>query len=94
MSVYKKTVAETLDYTVDWTSVLTQDSDTLASDVWAVTEGSVAIANQLTSGSASIVWLSGGTAAARSRVVCTMTTTAGRIYQRGIWIEAVAAGKL
>lgn len=91
---YTKTTVEILDYTIDWTRVLTADSDTLASDSWAVTEGGVTITLEATSGSASIVWLSGGTAATASRVVCTMVSTAGRTYQRGIWLDVVAAGKL
>jgi hypothetical protein len=80
---------ETKDYYVDWANVLAT-GETIASDTWTIPTGiSEAAALTATVGAISYVGLTGGTAGQSYTLVCTMTTSAGRIFERSIRVPVV-----
>lgn len=76
-----------LDYTVDWTSWLV-DGDTVASVEWLPDPG-ITTDTQTVAGARATVWLSGGVAGRVHRVVCRVTTTAGRVDDRTLRIRVL-----
>lgn len=73
-----------LDYTIDWSSWLT-DSETISSVVWTVGTGITEESTSNTTTTATI-WLSGGTAGERYAAACRITTSDSRIDERTIFI--------
>lgn len=74
----------TLDYEVDWSDWLGED--TISSVAWTAPAGLTQESSENTTTTATI-WLSGGTAGAYYSVVCRVTTVAGRIDDRTIVIR-------
>src|SRR4051812_35985536 len=79
-----------LDYPFDWTRWLTPLGDTIASVVWVaeaplIVDG-VKSGNDTTHATA---WVSGGTVGKKHRLTCRITTAAGRIEDRSIFLEIV-----
>jgi hypothetical protein len=64
-----------LDYSMDWATWL--GSDTLATSVWSVPAGLTKVSDTLTA-TATIIWLSGGTAGQVHDVRNRITTAGGR----------------
>ena len=81
-----KTPAEVLDYSLDWTPWLA--GDTIASSQWTADTGLTVAGNSFDS-QATTVWLDGGTALERYRVVNKIITAAGRTAERAITIHIV-----
>lgn len=81
---FTKTAAEVLDYTIDWSRVLTPDTDAISSVSWAVT-GATEGTNS-TSGARTTCFVSGGTAGSAALATCTIVTTGGRTHERSISI--------
>ena len=69
----------TLDYAVDWAPYL--DNDTIESVLWTVPTG-LSLTAQSNDDTVATVWLSGGTVGTTFKVVCRITTLAGRIDDR------------
>ncbi len=82
--VFLKDPNATLDYTVDWTEYL--DDDTIVGAVWTVPSPLVNEAESYTTKTAT-VWISGGVVGVEYKVTCRITTTQGRIDDRTIKIE-------
>lgn len=72
---------ELLDYAVDWTDWL--GADTISDVSWTVPTGITQNSTTNTTKTATI-WLSGGTLGNVYRVVCRITTNAGRVAERTI----------
>jgi len=83
---FTKDPGSTLDYTVDWTTWL--GTDTIASVVWTVPTD-LTQTNATNTTLLATVWLSGGTVGATYKIVCQITTAAGRIEERYFFIEMV-----
>lgn len=84
MSRFNKDPDARLDYMVDWTSWLSED--TIANSEWIVPSGLVYEADANTDTTAT-VWLSGGDLGSSYDVVNRITTAAGRIDDRTIIIK-------
>lgn len=77
----------TLDYTIEWSALLTSVSpeDAISNSVWrvegddAMTLGSTGI-----SGSKTSAFVSGGTVGLIAKLINTVTTSGGRTYERTI----------
>jgi hypothetical protein len=78
----------TLDYPFDWSRWLAIVGDSIASVVWTLDAGIAKTAESFTSQTAT-VWISGGTVGLKYKVVCRITTTAGRIDERTIVLKVV-----
>ena len=90
MSEWTKDPDETLDFAIDWSDVLTADSDTIASAVWTLPAGFTKV-SQAEASSRTTIWISGGNLSARPyRVLCRMTTVGGRIYDRSASISVIS----
>lgn len=74
-----------LDYTFDWATYLEDISDTISSKEIVVDTG-ITCDSSTISGSTVIAWISGGIAGMIYRVTCRITTAAGRIDDRSIYI--------
>ena len=74
----------TLDYSFDWTDWLAGVSDTIST--YEIVGTGVTVTNVSLSGAKVIGWVSGGVVGAASKIVCKITTTAGRIEQRTIYL--------
>jgi hypothetical protein len=84
VSRFNKDPDARLDYMVDWTSWLGED--TIANSEWVVPDGITYEADTFTSTTAT-VWLSGGSLGSSYDVVNRITTVAGRIDDRTITIK-------
>ena len=71
----------TLDYDIDWSAWLGQD--TIAGSVWTVPAGLTSVLEENTTTKASI-WLTGGTAARNYTITNTITTAGGRVQSRSV----------
>lgn len=83
MSRFTKDPDAVLDYEVDWTAWL--GDDTIASSIWLVGTGITQETASNTTTSATI-WLSGGTAGSAYQVTNRITTTAGRVNDKTLTI--------
>lgn len=80
---YIKDPQAALDYAVDWVAWLA--GDTIASVAWTVPPGLTLDAQSHTA-TVATVWLSGGTDGQVYAVTCGVTTAAGRVDERTIWL--------
>ena len=81
---------DVLDYSIDWTARL-DDSDTILTSDWSVTDGDVVIDSQSMSGPKTIVWLSGGTDATASVLLNRVVTQGGRTMDQSVSIKIKSA---
>jgi len=74
-----------IDYTIDWAATMAESSpsDTIATSAWTADNGVVVDSDSETT-TTTTVWVSGGTRGKYSSVVNTVTTAAGRTYNRTI----------
>lgn len=79
-----------LDYTFDWSQWLTPIADTIAGAISTIVGDGIATigtpADQLTS-TAVTIWVTGGTIGQQYILTCKITTAAGRIDERSIYIN-------
>ena len=82
---YLKDPSAELDYVFDWSEWLatgeTITTPVITADTGITVDGSSESDGKVT------VWLSGGTAGQNYKVACLITTSAGRIDERTIWIK-------
>lgn len=83
--VYTKDPAAVLDYEVDWSTWL--GDDTIATSTWTVTDGDVTLGGEASTTTTAKVWVSAGTLGSRSKVTNQIVTTAGRTDERTITIN-------
>lgn len=79
-----------LDYTFDWSQWLAPITDTIASAVATIHgDGIATIGSPATQvGSTSVtIWVAGGTIGQQYQLECKITTAAGRIDERSIYIN-------
>lgn len=81
MITYIKDPNAVLDYTLDWSQWLVDD--TLLTSTWVIPDGLTSPSNSNTP-TQSTVWLSGGTAGVEYKVTNRVTTAAGRTDDRSI----------
>lgn len=81
---YYKDPNEKLDYTIDWSDFL--DLDTITVSLWLVPTD-LTQTNSTFSGNTATVWIEGGTAGSVHRVTNRITTAAGRIADRSIFLQ-------
>lgn len=82
---YVKAASEVLDYSLDYTDVLS--SETISSSTWAVAPSTITISSSSNTTTATTVWLSGGTAGQVYTVTNTVVTSGGRTFQRSITVQ-------
>lgn len=88
-----KDSAETIDYSIDYTKALngTDPFDVLSESVWRIegrdTVGGLAIETDIFTGTVATVMVSGGERTERYRLINTVTTVGGRIFERSILVE-------
>lgn len=70
-----------LDFAFDWSAWLAAEGDTAASFAWTVPDG-LTPSGETSDGGKATIWLAGGTAGQDYRIVCRITTTAGRVDER------------
>ncbi len=75
-----------LDYIFDWSDWL-DENETINSHQILVEHGSVVVDSNERDGAQITVWLSGGNEQETARVVCRITTSAGRVDDRSIWVK-------
>lgn len=82
--------SDVTDYGIDWTDKLGDDSDTISTSSWGTSSPTgLTVASSPApsiSGLLTIVWVSGGTAGTNYQLTNTITTAAGRTWQRTITI--------
>lgn len=81
---FTKDPAATLDYGLDWSDWLAA-GETIAASEWSVPAGLTKDSDDHNTTLAA-VWLSGGTAGATYRITNRVTTSAGRIDERSLFI--------
>ena len=77
----------TLDYTIDWDSLLSSVSpaDTISLSTWRVEgDGAVTLGSDGIEGSKTSTFVSGGTVGLVAKLINTVTTSGGRTYERTI----------
>lgn len=84
MDNYFKDPGSKLDYSIDWSDWLQED--TLLTAVWTIPDGLTKESEEHTSTFA-LVWISGGTAGANYTCTCVITTAGGRTDERSIIIS-------
>lgn len=79
---------EKLDFAMDWSSVMTADSDTIASSTWEVPAGITSVA-QTNTGTSATIWLTGGTDGQSYTLVNQVTTANSppRIYRQALLVK-------
>lgn len=82
-----KTAAENLDFSLDWGARLL-DGEAIDTSVWALPSG-VTAGLATTSGPYATQWISGGAAGTTYWVSNRITTSAGRIFERGFNLQIV-----
>lgn len=75
-----------LDYVYDWSDWL-DENETIDSHQILVERGSVDVDRDERDGAQITVWLSGGNDKDTARVVCRITTSAGRVDDRSLWLR-------
>lgn len=75
-----------LDYIFDWSDWL-DENETINSHQILVECGSVVVDSNERDGAQITVWLSGGNEQETARVVCRITTSAGRVDDRSLWLS-------
>jgi hypothetical protein len=75
-----------LDYTFDWTAYLANSSDTIASVTYQLSDG-LAQTRVLNTETQARSYVSGGTLGTTASVTCRITTVAGRIDERTIFLK-------
>lgn len=85
MRIWRKDPEATLDYHIDWSAWL--DDDTISTVTWTVPTGLTQVTATYTT-TVATVWLSGGTAGEEYQVACAITTAGGRTDERTIRIRA------
>lgn len=83
-----KDPGELLDYDIDWSPILS--NDTIVSSTWLVGAGSVVIATDQFTNTSTKVWLSGGALLDQCLLTNTVTTTGGRIMDRSVKLNIKA----
>ena len=84
-----KTVAEVLDYKVDWSDWLIS-GETISLSAFTV-EAGVTKDSETSDSSSATVWLSGGTVDEDYTIVSKITTSAGRVAERTFFLSVVEA---
>lgn len=79
---------EVLDYDIDWSERLVDD--TIVASTWAVDDATLTIDNDVSSDTATKVWLSGGTLAAQYILTNTITTAEGRTMEQSVKLRIKA----
>ena len=83
-----KDVAADLDYAIDWSQWL--GNDTIASSVWTAAPGLTMHSGVVINNKIALVWLSGGTVSDTVvRVTNKITTVAGRVDERSLAVQVV-----
>lgn len=77
-----KDPSDVLDYAIDWTNEL--DEETIVGSSWAVSHASLVIDSDTIAGARAVVWLSDGLAGFLYAVTNTITTSAGRTFERSV----------
>lgn len=77
--VFVKDPQAILDYSVDWTLWL--DDDTISASAWVVSAGLV-VTSQVETTKVATVWISSGTAGQTYSVTNRITTASGRVDER------------
>lgn len=85
VATFSKDPQDLLDYSVDWTSLL--EDDTISTVVWTVDAG-LTNSGTLFSRALTIIFLSGGTAGVGYNVTCHITTPT-RSYTRSFKVNVV-----
>lgn len=86
----QKSPNETLEYSWDFSDYLTPLTDTIASVVSiTLASGLTAVGGPVVSGSSVTQKIAGGTLEKTLRATCLLTTAAGRIVERSIWLAIV-----
>ena len=76
-----------VDYTSDWSATLSSSSpsDTISTSAWAVNNG-VTVDLDTNTTTTTTAWVSGGTKWTIASLINTVTTAAGRTYERTIYL--------
>ena len=83
-----KDPADRLDYTIDYSTQLRRETDTIAGSTWTVPAGlTFNPAEASFSTTAATAWISGGTAGTDYIVTNRITTTEGRVYERSFTLR-------
>lgn len=86
MAYFVKDPDETLDYQINFGGLL-EANETISANTWTLDTGIVKVSESFTAAGVSTVFIRGGTNGTTYKAVCAATTTAGRIYNRTIFIE-------
>jgi len=86
MAYFVKDPDEILDYQIDWTTLL-ETGETLSTSTWTPDGGLTKVSESHTAAGVSTVFVSGGTNGTTYKVKCEVTTSAGRTYNRTIFVE-------
>lgn len=86
----KKTVPGSLDYSFDFTAWLAAIADT-ATAYQITTPAGITKVSDMRAAGVVTVWLAGGTVGSTYQVKCRITTNAGRVDERTINVQVVAA---
>lgn len=85
-ATFSKDPSAVLDYTVDWSDFLVDD--TIATVTWTIDAG-IGNAGALFSRTLAIIFLSGGTAGTGYNITCHITTAGGRADSRTFKINVL-----
>lgn len=86
LATFSKDPAAVLDYTIDWSDFLGDDS--IATVTWTLDAG-VADAGHVSSRALTTIFLSGGVAGTGYNITCHITTSGGRADNRTFKVNAV-----
>ena len=86
MAYFVKDPDETLDYQINFGGLL-EANETVTASTWTLDSGIVKVSESFTAAGVSTVFVRGGDNGTTYKAVCATTTTAGRIYNRTIFIE-------
>lgn len=89
MTHYYHQATEKLDYQIDWTSFL--EGDTIAASAWSVEDGNtdITLSDEDFTTTAAEMWALGGKLGRSYAITNTITTAAGRIESRTIYLDIV-----
>ena len=86
MAYFVKDPDEVLDYQVDFTPLL-ETNETVSTSAYTPDSGLTKVSESFTSAGVCTVFVSGGTNGTTYKVKCEITTSAGRTYNRTIFVE-------